>query len=54
MTYHVMTPMPRKALRQLKTKATMPLAVKPLGSGGGLMFSPVRSMKSTVLAAALP
>lgn len=53
-THHVMTPIPRKALRQLNTKATIPLAVKPLGSGAGLLFSPLRSMKSTVLPAALP
>lgn len=37
-TYHAMTAIPRKALTQLNTRATMPLAVKPEGNGATLAF----------------
>ena len=37
-TYHAMTAIPRKALTQLNTRATMPLAVKPDGNGATLAF----------------
>ena len=49
-----MTAMPAKALRQLQTKATMPLAVNPAGRGRGGSGAPVRSSGSTALPAALP
>lgn len=53
-TYQVITAMPKKALKQLKTKATTPRAVNPGGRGAGGRFSPLKSKKSWVLAAALP
>lgn len=53
-TYHEMTAIPRNALMQLNTKATIPLVVNPAGSGLGLLTAPVRSSRSTVLPAALP
>lgn len=43
MPYQPMTPIPIKALKQLNTNATIPLAVKPSGNLPGLLFSPVRS-----------
>ena len=52
--YQAITAMPNNALRMLNTSATMPLAVKPSGIGGGGRFSPVRSCRLTVLPAALP
>lgn len=39
---------------QLNTSATMPLVVKPAGSGATLLFWPFRSNTSTVLPAAFP
>jgi hypothetical protein len=46
--------MPAKAAMQLNTRATMPRAVNPAGSGAMLRFSPVRSSALIVLAAAFP
>lgn len=37
-TYHAITAIPRKALTQLNTSATIPLAVKPDGKGATLLF----------------
>lgn len=52
--YHPIAAIPKNALRQLKTSATIPLDVKPAGNGPGALFSPVRSSRSCVLPAALP
>jgi hypothetical protein len=53
-TYQVIAAIPANAARQLKTKATMPLAVKPAGNAAAGLFWPFRFKKSFVLAAALP
>lgn len=37
-THQAMTAIPKKALTQLNTSATMPLAVKPAGRGAMLLF----------------
>ena len=49
-----MTAMPKNALRILNASATIPLAVKPSGSGPGGAGTPVRSRKSLSFPAALP
>jgi hypothetical protein len=53
-TYQTIDAIPAKAATQLKTKATMPLAVKPAGRGATDLFSPVKSYTSSVFPAALP
>jgi len=53
-TYQAITATPKNALRQLNTIATIPLAVKPAGRGGGDLFAPFKSKRSFVLPAALP
>ena len=53
-THHVIAAMPRNALRQLNTSATMPRAVKPAGRGAGETLAPFKSNRSFVLPAALP
>ena len=53
-TYQAMKAIPKMALMQLKTRATIPRAVKPEGRGAGLVFSPSRFKTSSVLPAALP
>lgn len=52
--YHAITAIPKNALKQLKTIATVPLTVNPAGSGGGDLLAPLRSKRSLVLPAALP
>jgi hypothetical protein len=54
MPYHPIVAIPRNAAKQLNTSATIPLGVKPAGSVPGLLFSPFRSRKFTVLPAAFP
>lgn len=53
-TYQAIVARPRRAAMQLNVIATIPRGVNPAGSGFGGTFSPVRSRKSTVFAAALP
>ena len=54
MTYQEMTAIPKKALKQLKTIATIPFGVKPAGNGPGGSGAPVKSRRSRVFPAALP
>ena len=54
MTHQEMIAMPKNALKQLNTSATIPLAVKPSGSGPGGAGAPVKSRKSLSFPAALP
>lgn len=54
MPYHDITAIPTKAATVLKTNATIPLAVNPAGKGDFILFCPLKSVRSSVLAAALP